>query len=190
MLDFSTVDMIIIGLILFLSLKGLANGFIKELFSFIGLIGGVAVAARINGHVGDIISNNIFPIENEPALKLAGFVATLLAIWLIANMISSIFEKSGSEELGFFSRILGYAIALLRYIAIFALIMASVQNVELISKKLETHAQNSQVIPLLQELGATLLNMDARQATNQKKEDPIDLNAFKMDQNESNQSHE
>ena len=35
--DFNTVDMIIVGLVLFLSLKGLVNGFIKELFNFVGL---------------------------------------------------------------------------------------------------------------------------------------------------------
>ncbi|HIC77864.1 MAG TPA: CvpA family protein, partial [Sulfurovum sp.] len=48
MIDFNTVDMIIAGLILFLSLKGLVNGFIRELFNFIGLIIGVAVATRMN----------------------------------------------------------------------------------------------------------------------------------------------
>jgi membrane protein required for colicin V production len=187
MLDFTTLDMLIIGLILFLSLKGLIDGFIKELFSFIGLIGGVAVAARMNGTVGNFISNNILPIENEPALKLTGFIALLLAVWLIANMISSIFEKVTSKEVGFLSRILGYGVTILKYTAIFALIMASIQNVELISKKLKPHTQNSQTMPILKELGDSLLNITERQNQTAQK-NPIDLNAFDMDHIENNQT--
>ncbi len=181
MLDFTTIDMIIIGLILFLSLKGLVNGFIKELFSFIGLIGGVAIASRMNATVGDFINSNIFPIENEPALKLAGFVAILLTIWMVSNLISSIFDN---KEPGFISRILGYALTLMRYTAIFALILASVQNVDLISKKLEKHTEGSQSVPMLKELGEQLLNMEV------EKTEDINLQSFKMDHNDTNQTQE
>ena len=187
MLDFTTVDMIIIGLILFLSLKGLVNGFIKELFSFIGIIGGVAIASRMNASVGDFINTNLFPIENEPAVKLAGFVAILLVVWMISNLISSIFDN---DEPGFFSRILGYGLTLMRYTAIFALIIASVQNIDLISKKLEKHAEGSQSIPMLKELGEKLLNMEVTKTTSQEKTESINLQSFKMDHNDTNQTQE
>jgi membrane protein required for colicin V production len=187
MIDFSMVDMIIIGLVLFLSLKGIVNGFLKELFNFIGLIGGVYLASRFNGTVGDFIHTNIFPIENEPALKLVGFIGVLLTIWIVTSMISSILEKALPEGVDFFSRILGYALTILRYIAIFALIISAVQNVDLISEKLAKHSKDSQIIPMLNEIGADLLNINTSESNTTA---PIDLNAFKIDEKESNRTTE
>ncbi|NEW60019.1 CvpA family protein [Sulfurovum sp. bin170] len=193
MVDFSMVDIIIVGLILFLSLKGLVNGFLKELFNFIGLIGGVYFASRMNATVGEFINSNIFPVENEPALKLVGFISILLAIWMVANLISSIFEKTLPTGVDVFSRIFGYALTIVRYIAIFALIIASLQNVELIAKKLAKHSANSQIIPTLNEIGVDLLNMKSREANatmelNTTKE--IDLESFNMEQNDTNRTKE
>ncbi len=186
MLDLTTVDMIIVGLILFLGLKGLVNGFMKELFSFIGLIGGVIIAARVNTTVGELINNNIFPIENDPALKLAGFVTTLLAIWLVANMFSSLLAGN-DDDVGFISRVLGYGISVARYTAIFGLIFASVQDVDLIHKKIEKHAENSHIIQSLEEIGERLLNMQTRQEQSNEK---IHLDAYNLDLNETNQTQQ
>ena len=200
MIDFNTVDMIIAGLILFLSLKGLVNGFIKELFNFIGLIVGVAVAARMNTTVGQFISENIFPIANEPALKMVGFMTVLVAIWIASSLFSSIIEKLSSDEVGFFSRILGYILTILRYVAIFAIILVSVKNVDLISNKLETYSSDSKIITSLDEIGTKLLYMDVSLENNETKSklettkiekimtEKLDLNSYPMDNNETNKT--
>ena len=193
MVDFSMVDMIIIGFILFLSLKGLVNGFIKEFFNFIGLVGGVYFASRMNETVGKFINTNLFPVENEPALKLVGFVSIFFIIWMITNIISSIFEKTLPLGVDFFSRILGYALTVVRYIVIFALIITSLQNVEIIAKKLAKQSANSQLMPTLNEIGADILNMEVRELNatldlNETKE--IYLPSFKVDENDTNKTKE
>jgi membrane protein required for colicin V production len=189
MVDFSMLDMVIIGLVFFLSLKGLVNGFIKEFFNFIGLIGGVYFASRMNMVVGEFVSGNVFPIKDEPFLKLAGFVSVFLAIWIFSNLVSSIFEKTLPEEVSFVSRILGYALTILRYIAIFAIIITSIQNVELIAEKLTKHSADSQVIPTLNEIGVDLLNMEGRDINNTAEinatKDKIDLQSFDIDNNKT-----
>jgi len=203
MIDFNTVDMIITGLILFLSLKGLVNGFTKELFNLIGLIVGVAVAARMNSTVGQFVSENIFPIENEPALKMLGFVTVLTAIWIISTLISSIIEKLSSDDIGFFSRILGYILTIIRYIAIFAIILVSVKNVDLISKKLETYSHDSKAITTLNEIGRKLLNMKEVEDNNETKvetnndsqksnlvTEKIDLTSYNIESNETNENNQ
>ena len=186
MIDFNTVDMIIAGLILFLSLKGLVNGFTRELFNFIGLIVGVAVAARMNITVGQFISENIFPIANEPALKMVGFVTVLVAIWVISTLFSSIMESLSSDEVGFFSRILGYILTILRYVAIFAIILVSVKNVDLISKKLEKYSSDSKIITSLDEIGTKILNMEENNNTNNSTTEKINLNSYIIENNETN----
>ncbi len=197
MIDFNTVDMIIAGLILFLSLKGLVNGFTKELFNFIGLIVGIAVAARMNITVGQFISENIFPIENDPALKMVGFVTVLIAIWVISTLFSSIIDSVSSDEVGFFSRILGYILTIVRYVAIFAIILVSVKDVELISKKLDTYSQESKIITSLNEIGNKLLNRKDEQQSKENNEtkneiytEKINLKNYDIERNETNETNE
>jgi len=189
MVDFSMLDMIIVGLIFFLSLKGIVNGFVKELFNFIGLVGGVYFASRMNDSIGQLINTNIFPIEHEPALKLVGFIAVFIVIWVVSNLVSSIFEKALPEGVDFFSRILGYVLTIVRYIAIFAIIIVSLHNVEIIANKLKKHSDGSQIIPTLNEVGVDLLNMKVREANATKDLNiitDIDLDSFKLEQNVTN----
>ncbi|MCH9740189.1 MAG: CvpA family protein [Epsilonproteobacteria bacterium] len=190
-MEFTTFDLIIIGLILFLSLKGLVNGFTKELFNFIGLIGGVAVASRMNTTVGEFINSTIYPITNEPALKLTGFVAALLIVWILFSFISSILDKVSSSEAGFFSRVLGYIMTAVRYVAIFALIIVGIQKSEFLTEKLEQYYVGSQLFPTLSDIGTQLLNIEEQiEKTKTEKSDAIDLQTFKMDNNDTNQTAE
>ena len=52
----SWFDLVVVALVLVLGIKGLLNGFIKEIFGIIGLIGGVIVASRYADEVGEFIS--------------------------------------------------------------------------------------------------------------------------------------
>jgi len=177
-MEFESFDIIIVGLILFLSLKGIVTGFTKELFNFIGLIGGVALASRVNVEVGTFLSENVFPLNNEPSLKLVGFVATLLGVWLIFTMVSSIINGFLSDDIGIFSRILGYLLTIARYIAIFAIIIVGIQQSEFISKKLSGHYENSQLFPILNDIGIQILN---NQSDNNSTMNDINLSSFPID---------
>jgi len=183
---FELFDIIIVGLILFLSLKGIVSGFTKELFNFIGLVGGVALASRVNIEVGEILSKNIFPLDNEPSLKLVGFVATLLAVWLVFTVVSSMFESISSDEIGLLSRIFGYLLTIARYIAIFAIIVVGIGQSDYLSKKLSKQYEKSQLFPLLNNIGTELLNnqIDNNQTTANTND--INLTNFKIDNNNSN----
>jgi len=181
-MEFESFDIIIVALILFLSLKGIVTGFTKELFNFIGLIGGVALASRVNVEVGTFLSENLFPLNNEPSLKLVGFVATLLAVWLIFTMVSSIINGFLSDDIGIFSRILGYILTVARYIAIFAIIIVGVQQSDFLSKKLSEHYEKSQLLPILNDIGIQILN---NQIDNNSTINDINLSSFPIDINSS-----
>jgi membrane protein required for colicin V production len=189
-MEFETFDIVVVGLILFLSLKGMVNGFTKELFNFIGLVGGIALASRANIEMGKLISDNIYHL-NEPSLKLVGFVATLLAVWLIFNIVSSILDTISSDDIGFFSRILGYGLTVARYIAIFAIIVVGIKQSEFLSQKLSKYYQNSQLFPVLNDIGTQLLNktLDSNSTTNitttstTKSSQDINLSNFPLENN-------
>ncbi len=189
-MELTTIDFIIIGLILFLSIKGIVTGFTHELLNFIGLVGGVALASRVNIEVGNFINNNIYPITNEPILKLTGFIVTLLIIWILFSFISSIINRVSSDEIDIFSRFLGYIITIARYIAIFSIVFIGIEKSDFLSQKLSKHYENSKLFPLFIEIGDDLLNRDkniTKESNSTTKSKDINLNAIDLNSNQPQQ---
>jgi len=158
-MDFQIIDMVIIGMVLFLAIKGLITGFSKELFSFLGLIGGIAVAARMNEQIGNLImEQNILPEMLLPYQSIIGFVIVFLIIWVVFNILSSFFGGFNSDELGVISRIFGYFIAVARYAFIFTLILYGFNNADFFKEKLSKYTEKSQLFVPMSKIGEELLN--------------------------------
>ena len=182
-MDFHIVDMIIVGLTLFLAIKGLVNGFSKELFNFIAIIGGVAVAARTNEAVGQLIAKQaILPEMSIDFQNFIGFIIVLLLILFVINFISSIVSRLGDEKPGFISRFIGYLISLIRYVFIFSLIVFGISNAEFLKEKLEKHYQGSQLFAPMVDIGQKLLN------TSIKKTPKANSNTLNNEENTSKNS--
>lgn len=161
MMDFNYFDIIIASIVLLLGIKGFMNGFIKEMFGLIGLIGGVYFASRLSGTAADFIDQNFLHLENVALLKLIGFLAILMIIWLSATILGSIFSKlTSASGLGFINRILGLIAGGGKYFLIFALIVTALSNVSLVKDNLEKHVADSMLYPYLKKAGAYLINLD------------------------------
>ncbi len=171
LMGFHVVDMIIVGLILFLAIRGLVNGFSKELFNFLALIGGIAVAARTNETVGKFIAEqNILPELSSDFQNLIGFATVLIFILIIFNIISSFRTNFRTEAPGLISRVLGYLISIARYIFIFSLIIFGISNADFLREKLSKHYENSQLFHPMVQLGGELLNANSTPEENTTKE--------------------
>jgi len=109
MMDFNYLDVIISAIVLLLGIKGFMHGFIKEVFGLAGLIGGVYFASRLAGTAADFIDTNFFHLDNIALLKLIGFLAILIIVWLGATILGSIFSKlTSTSGLGFLNRMFGF----------------------------------------------------------------------------------
>ena len=190
-MDFQIIDMVIVGVVLFLAIKGLVNGFSKELFNFLGLIGGIAVAARANEMVGDlIIKQNILPEMFIQYQKIIGFVAVFLAVWILFNIISSLFSSFTSEEIGIVSRIFGYIVGVARYAFIFALIIFGFNNADFLKEKFSKYTKDSQVFSPMSRVGEKLLNRDSNQTvTAESNSTKADVNLTKSIENNVTQEN-
>ena len=188
LMGFHVVDMIIVGLVLFLAIRGLVNGFSKELFNFLALIGGIAIAARTNETVGKFIAEqNILPELSLDFQKLIGFATVLIFILIIFNIISSIRTKFRTETPGIISRILGYLISITRYIFIFSLIIFGISNADFLREKLSKHYEKSQLFQPMVELGGELLNADKTPEENTQENITKENNAS-SENNDTNRS--
>jgi len=158
--NFSGFDVIILGLIVFLGLKGLFRGLVKELFAIFGIIGGIFIASRIASSTGGLV-DAIFHIESQNTMLLIGFVLSLLFIWSIAYflgiLLSTMFTLSG---LGIFDKILGFAFGAGKIFLLFSIIFFALSNVEIMSKKMENLKTKSIMYPLLVSSGGYIIKLN------------------------------
>jgi len=159
--DFNYFDITIGAIILLLAVKGFINGVIKEVFSLAGLVGGVYFASRLAGKAATFIDTNFIHIENASLLKLIGFMAILILIWLSATILGSIFSKLISASgLGFIDRLLGFIIGGGKYFVIFALIITALSNVTLIKDNTQKYVKDSILYPILYKAGSAIIKID------------------------------
>ncbi|MBT8348814.1 MAG: CvpA family protein [Sulfurovum sp.] len=161
MMDFNYFDVTISAIVLILGIKGFMQGFIKEVFGLLGLVGGVYFASRLSDKAAAFIEANFLQLENASLLKLIGFLAILIVIWLSATVLGSIFSKLTSESgLGFLNRLFGFIAGGGKYFLIFALIVTALANVTLVKDNLEKYINDSVLYPYLREAGSYLINLD------------------------------
>ena len=160
-MGFHIVDIILVSLVLFLAIKGLMNGFSKELFSFLTIVGGVALAARFNTTVVELINEQkIAPHINDAYAKIIGFVVIVITVWLLLGVISSIITKLTSGTSGFISRFFGYLLSLARYTFIFSLIVFGVSQSDFFKDEAEKLQKETKLFVPMTNIGAKLLNID------------------------------
>ena len=163
MIDFNYFDITIGAIILILGIKGFMNGFIKEVFGLVGLVGGVYFASRLAETAATFIDTNFLHLENAALLKLLGFLAILIIIWLSATILGSIFSKlTSASGLGFLNRLFGFIAGGGKYFLIFALIVTALSNVTLVKDNLEKYVQDSVLYPYLKKAGSSIINLDPK----------------------------
>jgi membrane protein required for colicin V production len=160
-MEFNYFDLIASIIILMLGLKGILNGFFKEAFGLIGIIGGIFVASRVGGSVGQYLSDIIFKFENSAAINFSGFLVTLAVFWIFMITIGYIFKKlSLLSGLGIFDRILGFVFGASKFFLIAAVIAHAAYNIKAIKSTIEVPMQNSLLFPALVSTGAFIMKLD------------------------------
>jgi membrane protein required for colicin V production len=160
-LDFNYFDAVVAATVLILGIKGMLNGFIKELFGLAGLVGGVYVASRTAEQAGRFISDTFYHFDNPAASQLVGFVAVLAIVWIVAVILGALFSTlSKSSGLGPINHLLGFITGGGKYFLIFALIVTALSNVTLARENLHKYVKDSILYPYLVEAGSYLINLN------------------------------
>lgn len=159
-------DIIIIGAILILGLKGLINGLVRELFGLAGLIGGLVIASRFNDKAGEFIQANIYKFENASMLEFVSFIGLWLVFWLLCLLVGKFIAKLvGASGLGFLDRLGGFIAGAGKIFLTLSAILAIISNTNL-SSKIEPFFKDSKVYPVLLETGKWIANIDVKALKN------------------------
>jgi len=160
-MEFNYFDIVVSAIILLLGLKGIINGFFKELFGLIGIIGGIFIASRVGDQVGLYLSNLIFKFDNSAAIGFTGFLATLAIFWLGMVLVGAIFKKLSSlSGLGILDKILGFVFGASKFFLIAAVIANAAYNIKAIKSTIDSSLSSSTLFPVLVSTGAFIMKID------------------------------
>ncbi|TLD88583.1 CvpA family protein [Helicobacter sp. MIT 05-5294] len=162
--DFSWFDLVLGALILLLAIRGVINGFVREFFGFVGIVGGVYGASVYGSSVGEWISANIYTFKNPSAISLVGFLVLLAVIWGVALILAEIVQKLVHlSALGGLNRILGFCFGALKIFMIFAILLATLANIQFARSFIEKYTQGSYLYPMLLSTGTAVIKLDVVQ---------------------------
>lgn len=159
---FSWFDLIALALIVILAFKGMMNGFIKEIFGLIGIIGGVFLATRYAEVFGEYISSNIINIQNESAIYLVGFIVILFLFWIASIFIGFLLSKIISfSALTFVDKVLGFVVGGLKVFLVLSVLIAALSYIDFVKVNfLDKGLKNSFMYEYFIKSGRFIVNLD------------------------------
>ena len=161
--NFSLFDIVSLALILILGIKGIINGFVKEVFGLLGIIGGIYFASRYAQEAGQLISDHVFKFGNQASLYLFGFIAILIFVWIacifLGYIIAQVLSLSG---LGTIDKMAGFAIGSLKIFLVFAVLTVTLTNIEFIKTKLEPYMAKRIMFPIFMQAGNYIVKLDTK----------------------------
>lgn len=160
-MDFNYFDLVVGIIVLLLGLKGIVNGFFKEVFGLIGIVGGIFVASRVGDSVGQLLSDSLFSFTSQAAISFTGFLFSLAIFWIAMIVAGLIFKKlSKASGLGPIDKILGFVVGSGKFFLIGAVIAYAVYNIQAIRVNLEPMMKNSFLFPAMVETGSFIMKID------------------------------
>ena len=168
--NISIFDILSLSLIFILGIKGVINGFIKEVFGLVGIVGGIFIASRFAKDMGNLIDQNIYRLESSATLYLVGFIAVLIVFWIlsifIGHLIESLIKMSG---LGAIDKIAGFAVGSAKIFLVFSILAVTLSNIEFIKTKADEYMSKSFMYPIFVQTGAYIVKMDSDKITHDLK---------------------
>ncbi len=173
----SYFDIIVGVVILLLGLKGILNGFFRELFGLVGIVGGVFIASRFGTSLGEILSDLIFHFENKAAINFAGFVLALGLFWLMMVGVGVLFKKlSTISGLGSVDKLMGFIVGAGKFFLIASVVAYAFFNIKIVKTNMQATMDKSFLFPILVSTGGYIMKMD--------------MTPIQNDTNETNETNE
>ncbi|HFU77800.1 MAG TPA: CvpA family protein [Epsilonproteobacteria bacterium] len=160
-MDFNYFDLVVGIIVLLLGLKGIVNGFFKEVFGLIGIVGGIFVASRVGDDVGQLLSDALFSFDSQAAISFTGFLFSLAIFWVTMIAAGLVFKKlSKASGLGPVDKIFGFIVGSGKFFLIGSVIAYAVFNIQAIRVNLEPSMKNSFMFPAMVATGSFIMKLD------------------------------
>ncbi len=160
----SLLDLVSIALILFLGIKGVLRGFVKEVFGLIGLIGGIYVASKYAQVAGEFADTTFLNLQNKASIYLIGFISVLIIFWAAASFIGFLLGKLvNSSGLGIVDKILGFIVGGAKVFLIFSVIVYVLSSIGIVKGTINSMFEGSIMYPIFKDVGSKIVQLDPNQ---------------------------
>jgi membrane protein required for colicin V production len=154
-------DIGVIAVVVIVAFKGFFTGVIKELFSIVGLVGGVYLASLYGMQVGEYVSANVYAFEGRSIHFIVGFLLFLILFWIVSMVIGSIFSVvMERSQRGLFSRIFGFILGGVKMFLLFAIFVFLLGRVDIVRKNFDNLLSTSVLYPTLIKTGELIVHID------------------------------
>lgn len=161
--NISIFDIATISLIFILGIKGIINGFVKEVFGLVGIIGGIYFASRYANEVGTLINDNLFVFSNKASLYLVGFIAVLIVFWIVCVFLGYLMAQLLSiSGLSTIDKLAGFVVGSMKIFLVFSVFTVTLTNIEFIKAKLEPYMAKSIMFPIFTKTGNYIVKLDTK----------------------------
>lgn len=165
-MDLNYFDVAVGSIVLLLGLKGLLNGFSKELFGLIGIVGGLFVASHIGTAIGKFLNTMFFSFESTAAVNLIGFVFTVGIFWLLMIALGTGFKRLSSlSGLGPLDQGLGFVVGASKFFFILSVIVYALFSVTAIQENFGEKMKDSIFFEPMFETGNFILHIETEDVT-------------------------
>ena len=165
--NISLFDIISLSLIIILGIKGVINGFIKEVFGLVGIVGGIFLASRYAQNAGDFIQHNLYNFENKASSYLIGFIAVMILFWIlclfIGFIIARLLKMSG---LGGLDKLAGFLVGSLKIFLVFSILAVALSNIAFIKSRTDKYMKKSFMYPIFIDVGRYIVKLDTNNIIN------------------------
>ena len=164
-MEFNGFDIATGALILLIGIKGVVNGFVKELAGLIGAALGIWIASLFAGDFGDWLGKHLIPVDSHSALAMIGFLSLLAIVWIGFVILGHLLERSLSiAHLGAADKIFGFLFAAAKVFLIVSVLVHALSNIEVVRKNTENFTRTSRLYPLYVKTGSAILRLDVEEA--------------------------
>ena len=160
-MDFANYfDIVIVTIIIIVALKGLFSGFIREVCSVIGIVGGVLLASRFNVDLSLWI-NSFLKLESQTLLNLIGFMIILGAVWILSLVLAEVVVRFAKFiKLGKLDKILGIFVAGIKIFLILSIILFTFSRINFLSNFTGKLQDSSFCYPIMIKVGDFIVKTD------------------------------
>ncbi|BDB66762.1 hypothetical protein Hc94105_0963 [Helicobacter cinaedi] len=158
---FSYIDIGIIVLLILLSLKGIWQGIIRGLASFLGILLGIFFASRFYDGLGEWFATNIYNLGSPELNALVGFVIIITLIWAGFLLLGEIlFRMVRFTPLVSVDAAFGLAFGFCKAFLLLSIIVFGISQIAWLKNFSQNVEQNSSIFPMMKNLSIKIMNLE------------------------------
>ena len=157
----SYIDIGILVVLILLSIRGIWQGIIRGLASFLGILFGIFFASRFYGGVGEWFARTVYDFNTPELNALIGFLIAITLIWIVFLLLGEfLFRMLKITPFAVLDGALGLIFGFCKSFLIISIIVFGVSQINWLKNFSQNIEQNSFLFPQMKNLAVQIMNLE------------------------------